>query len=84
MVLSVCSTWNTSPTASRLHEPDGRRSLEEGGPSESVSRVPTELTSLEVTYFPHGRAKVQKRELYIGLESAGELLALVPRGTFVA
>jgi hypothetical protein len=80
----MCSTWNTSPTADHLHESDGRRILEEGGPSESVLSVPTELTSLEVAYFPHGRAKVQKRELYIGLESAGELRALVPRGTFVA
>jgi hypothetical protein len=80
----MCSTWNTSPNANHLHESDDGRILEEGGPSESVLSVPTELPSLEVAYFPHGRAKIQKRKLYIGFESRGELGALVPRGTFVA
>ncbi len=38
-----------------------------GSLSESVLSVPTELTSLEVTYFPQGPAKVQRHKPYTGL-----------------
>jgi hypothetical protein len=53
VAFSMCSTWNTSPTANRLPESRSTHVLEEGDPSKSVFQCSECTTFLsELTYFP--------------------------------